>query len=96
MSLSKFPGLAQSRSIAAICAPLVLTLGLTGCPDDTATRSPVTSIPGYATAPAVKQQAAPQPAATPTRFVRKVTTTLTSPVAIMKLGELIHLGCSLR
>ena len=58
MSVSKFPGLVRNRSIAVICAPLVLTLGLTGCPDDTATRSPVTSMPAYATAPAVKQASA--------------------------------------
>jgi membrane-bound lytic murein transglycosylase D len=64
MSVCKFPGLARSRSIAAACAPLVLAIGLTGCPDDTSTKSPVTSIPAYATAPAVKQ-APTQTAAAP-------------------------------
>jgi membrane-bound lytic murein transglycosylase D len=60
MSVSTFSRLARRWSVAACtCAPLLL---LAGCPDDTANKSAVTSIPAYATAPAVKPApAAPAP-----------------------------------
>ncbi|SFR96855.1 membrane-bound lytic murein transglycosylase D [Granulicella pectinivorans] len=64
MSESTFSRLAWRWSLAACtCAPLVF---LAGCPDDSVSKSPVASVPAYATAPTIQPAAAAAtPAATP-------------------------------